>query len=155
MIDSEGYRHNVAIVIQRPDQRVFWARRVRDPGWQFPQGGIRPGETPEGAMYRELQEETGLGAACVEIVGRTPHWLRYRLPKRFQRHHQHPLCIGQKQIWFLLRFTGSDELFHLDRSTPAEFAEFRWVDYWYPLHHVVPFKRGVYRRALHYLAQLM
>ena len=60
MIDPDGYRPNVGIVLMRADGQVFWARRVRRDGWQFPQGGMRSDETPAEAMYRELQEETGL-----------------------------------------------------------------------------------------------
>ena len=86
MIDPDGYRPNVGIVLMRPDGRVFWARRVRRDGWQFPQGGMNTDETPVEAMYRELREETGLLPGHVEILGATPGWLRYRLPHRAVRH---------------------------------------------------------------------
>ena len=100
MIDSEGYRPNVGIIICNQQQQLFWARRVGQDAWQFPQGGINDEETPEEAMYRELEEEVGLKPHQVEIVGVTSDWLRYRLPKRFLRHHCKPLCIGQKQLWY-------------------------------------------------------
>ena len=60
VIDPDGYRPNVGIVLLKDDGRVFWARRVGRDGWQFPQGGMRSDETPIEAMYRELEEETGL-----------------------------------------------------------------------------------------------
>jgi len=75
VIDPDGYRPNVGIVLMRQDGQVFWARRVRRDGWQFPQGGMNTDETPVEAMYRELQEETGLLPEHVEVLGATPGWL--------------------------------------------------------------------------------
>ena len=152
MIDPDGYRPNVAIVLMRPDGRVFWARRVRRDGWQFPQGGMNSDETPLEAMYRELREETGLLPEHVELLGVTPGWLRYRLPPRAVRRNDRMVCIGQKQVWFLLRFTGEDSDLRFDCTDKPEFDLFRWVDFWYPLEHVVNFKRGVYANALQHLA---
>lgn len=154
MIDPDGYRPNVGIVLMRDDGSVFWARRVSRDGWQFPQGGMNSDETPVEAMYRELQEETGLAAAHVELLGATPGWLRYRLPRRCVRRGERPMCIGQKQVWFLLRLTGAESDLRLDSNEKPEFSEFRWVEFWYPLEHVVSFKREVYLRALHHLAPM-
>ena len=154
MIDPDGFRPNVGIVLMHEDGRVFWARRVRRDGWQFPQGGINSDETPLEAMYRELQEETGLVPEQVEVLGATPGWLRYRLPAHAVRRHERLVCIGQKQVWFLLRFRGREADFRLDLSEKPEFDDWRWVDYWYPQEHVVAFKRGVYTRALAHLAPL-
>jgi putative (di)nucleoside polyphosphate hydrolase len=152
VIDPDGYRPNVGIVLMHPDGRVFWARRVRRDGWQFPQGGMNTDETPLEAMYRELQEETGLLPDHVAVLGVTPGWLRYRLPQRAIRRQDRLVCIGQKQVWFLLQFTGRDEDLRLDATDKPEFDHWRWVDFWYPLEHVVIFKRGVYDRALRHLA---
>ena len=151
MIDPDGFRPNVGIVLVNDQAEVFWARRVGHDGWQFPQGGMRTDETPEEAMYRELREETGLATQHVELLGATPGWMRYRLPKRLQRRHQRPLCVGQKQVWFLLRLRGGEEKLRLDASDAPEFDDYRWVDFWYPAHNVVNFKRGVYRQALTHL----
>jgi len=148
MIDPDGYRPNVAIVLLNDQQRVFWAQRCNSDGWQFPQGGMRSDETPVEAMYRELKEETGLSANQVELLGATPGWLRYRLPRRYQRHYSKPLCIGQKQVWFLLQFLDDDSAFSLDQTDQPEFTSFQWVDFWYPVENVITFKRNVYRRAL-------
>jgi putative (di)nucleoside polyphosphate hydrolase len=152
VIDPDGYRPNVGIILLREDGRVFWARRVGHDGWQFPQGGMRSDETPIEAMYRELEEETGLHARHVEVLAATPGWLRYRLPNRFVRQHQRPLCIGQKQVWFLLRLLGSESSFCLDACDKPEFDHWRWVDFWYPAANVVNFKRRVYEQALRQLA---
>jgi len=154
MIDPDGYRPNVAIVLMNDERRVFWAQRSGNDGWQFPQGGMRTDETPLEAMYRELQEETGLGPEHVELIGSTPGWLKYRLPRRYQRHYSKPLCIGQKQVWFLLRFLGDDSAFSLDRCPEPEFRTFKWVDFWYPADNVITFKRAVYRKALALLEPL-
>ena len=133
--------------------QLLWARRVGGRNaWQFPQGGINEKETPEEALYRELEEEIGLIEASVEILGATRGWLRYRLPKRFVRKGQTPVCIGQKQKWFLLRMLAQDSAVRLDANDKPEFDHWRWVSYWYPLNQVIPFKREVYRRAMKELA---
>jgi putative (di)nucleoside polyphosphate hydrolase len=148
MIDSDGFRPNVAIVIMKDDGRVLWAKRASQDGWQFPQGGMRSDETPLEAMYRELWEETGLLEEHVEVLGSTPGWLRYRLPRRYLRHNSKPLCIGQKQVWYLLRLQTSESAVVLDATPTPEFSKFRWVDFWYPVENVIAFKRDVYRKAL-------
>jgi putative (di)nucleoside polyphosphate hydrolase len=154
VIDPDGYRPNVGIILMRPDGLVFWARRVRRDGWQFPQGGMNSDETPLEAMYRELREETGLLPAHVEVLGATPGWLRYRLPVRAVRHQDRLVCIGQKQVWFLLRMLGEEADLCLDLTDKPEFDLWRWVDFWYPVEHVVTFKRGVYASALRHLAPI-
>lgn len=155
MIDPSGFRHNVGIIVSNATGRVLWARRVGREVWQFPQGGIKRDETPEVAMYRELAEETGLQAHHVEIVGCTRDWLKYRLPRRMIRYDQQPICVGQKQIWYMLRLLGSDRDVRLDVSEAPEFDNWKWVDYWYPLQQVAPFKRSVYERALAEFAPLV
>jgi len=155
MIDPDGYRPNVGIVLLNRERQVFWAQRVNNDGWQFPQGGMRTDETPVEAMYRELQEETGLLPSHVELLGSTPGWLRYRLPRKYQRHFSKPLCIGQKQVWFLLKFLADDSAFSLTLTESPEFSNFRWVDFWYPAENVIRFKRRVYRRALSLLEPMV
>ena len=155
VIDSDGYRPNVGIILTRPDGRLLWARRIRQDAWQFPQGGIRSKETPQQAMYRELEEEIGLEPRHVDILGSTRGWLRYRLPERFIRRHQKPICVGQKQVWFMLRLVGEERYVRLDLSSRPEFDNWRWVNYWHPLSEVVAFKRTVYKKALKELAPLV
>jgi len=91
----------------------------------------------------------------VEIVGCTRHWLRYRLPKRLVRHDRRPVCIGQKQRWFMLRLLAEDCCVKLDQSDAPEFDAWRWVDYWEPLREIVFFKRKVYELALRELEPLL
>jgi putative (di)nucleoside polyphosphate hydrolase len=155
VIDSQGYRANVGIILCNREGRLLWARRLGQDSWQFPQGGIKRNETPEEALYRELREEVGLEPEHVEILGSTRGWLRYRLPKRFIRFHSKPVCIGQKQRWFMLRLVADDEAVRLDMSDKPEFEEWRWVDYWLPLHEIVFFKRRVYEKALREFEQML
>jgi putative (di)nucleoside polyphosphate hydrolase len=155
LIDTDGYRPNVGIIICNGERRLFWARRVGQNAWQFPQGGIQGDETPEQAMFRELQEEIGLRPEQVEVLGATQRWLRYRLPKRFIRRNSHPICIGQKQIWFLLRARCGEDSFCFDHTPKPEFDDWRWVRYWQPVREVVYFKRRVYSQALRELAPLL
>ena len=153
VIDAQGFRPNVGIVICNRDGDVLWGRRIngRD-SWQFPQGGVHSGETPEEAMFRELDEEVGLKPEHVRILARTKGWLRYRLPARYIRKHEQPVCIGQKQRWFLLRLEAPESAINLDAHGHPEFDGWKWVKYWYPINGVVDFKRAVYRSALTELA---
>ncbi len=153
LIDRDGFRANVGMVLMSEEGHLFLGRRAGGRGWQFPQGGMRSGERLEDSLYRELNEEIGLQPADVQIVGRTSHWLRYRLPPRYVRHHVHPLCRGQKQRWFLLRLRRPDTVFRFDVTAEPEFDRWRWVDYWQPIREVIYFKRGVYTRALHELGR--
>jgi putative (di)nucleoside polyphosphate hydrolase len=155
LIDGDGFRPNVGIILSNGDRRLFWGRRVGQNAWQFPQGGIKSDETPLEAMYRELEEEVGLLPGHVQVLGCTRGWLRYRLPKRFIRRHCGPICIGQKQVWYMLRVQCGEGDFCLDRCDKPEFDAWRWVRYWYPVQDVVYFKRRVYERALQELAPLL
>ena len=148
MIDDDGYRPNVGIVICNRQGQVMWARRFGQHSWQFPQGGINPGESAEQAMYRELFEEVGLSRKDVRILASTRNWLRYKLPKRLVRWDTKPVCIGQKQKWFLLQLVSGDAEINMQTSSTPEFDGWRWVSYWYPVRQVVSFKRDVYRRVM-------
>jgi putative (di)nucleoside polyphosphate hydrolase len=153
LVDADGFRPNVGIVLSNPQGQVLWARRVGGfDAWQFPQGGINSGESIEDALYRELFEEVGLEPHNVTILAQTRGWLRYHLPKRMRRHNSSPGFKGQKQKWFLLRMLAQDDQVQVDHSEKPEFDHWCWVSYWYPLGQVVDFKREVYRRALRELA---
>jgi len=155
VIDDEGFRANVGIILSNRDGKVFWGKRIGQTSWQFPQGGIDDGETPLQAMYRELHEETGLLEKHVKVIGETEDWLRYRLPnKMIRRCGNGKVCIGQKQRWFLLKLTCDDSSVDLHACDVPEFDGWRWVNYWLPVKEVVYFKRRVYERALIELAPL-
>ena len=173
MLDQEGYRPNVGIVLIQPNQlknmagemntsavtpvseaklstaKVFWARRVGGhDAWQFPQGGINDGESPEAAVMRELHEEIGVAEHAVKVLGQTSGWLKYDLPAHMRRNNSTPGFVGQKQKWFLLRFDCEESNINMQRGGSPEFDGWRWVSYWYPVRQVVSFKRDVYRRAM-------
>ncbi len=148
MIDDNGYRRNVGIILCNQQNKLFWARRVKQSGWQFPQGGIDEGETYEQAMYRELHEEIGLKPEHVEIICQTREWVYYDLPQRFIRSGNFPMCKGQKQIWFMLRLVGEEGNISFNATDTPEFDCWRWVEYWEPAFDVVYFKRNVYLSAL-------
>lgn len=155
MIDTDGYRLNVGIILANHAGQVLWAKRRGQEAWQFPQGGLKPHEKPPQAMFRELYEEVGLTAKQVKVLGYTHRWLRYKLPSHLIRYHQRPLCIGQKQIWYLLQLMVTDDKIRLNTNLSPEFDDWQWVDYWYPLNEVVVFKRQVYENALTELEPLL
>jgi len=155
VIDENGFRPNVGIILSNNDGKVFWGKRIGQRSWQFPQGGINEGETPLEAMYRELHEEVGLTAEHVEVMGYTEDWLKYRLPKHLIRRRSTPTCIGQKQLWFMLRLTTDDSCVNLRATEVPEFDGWRWVHHQRPVREVVYFKRTVYEKALQELAPLL
>ena len=148
MLDRDGFRPNVGIILLNQKSQVFWGKRIRTHSWQFPQGGIDRGENPEQAMLRELHEEVGLMPQHVQVLARTRDWLRYEVPDRFIRRDARGHYKGQKQIWFLLQLVGHDWDLNLRATDHPEFDAWRWNDYWVPLEAVVEFKRGVYEMAL-------
>lgn len=155
MIDEEGFRHGVGIILVNSRRQLFLAKRIGKDAWQFPQGGMMDDETPEQAMLRELKEEVGLQPEDVKVLSMSRRWLRYRLPKRLIRHHSKPLCIGQKQKWFLLRLVNNDAKIDLSMTEKPEFDSWAWVSYWYPLSQVVAFKRRVYNMAMREFAPMV
>ena len=153
MIDSNGFRPNVGIIICNKLGQLFWAKRIKQDAWQFPQGGIKEAETTEEALFRELSEEVGLCKDDVRILSQTSEWLKYRLPKPYIRQRKGRTCIGQKQKWFLLGLQTEEVRVDLENTLQPEFDDWCWVNYWYPVNQVVDFKRSVYRKALIELEQ--
>ena len=160
MLDKEGYRPNVGIILLNQRNEVFWGKRIGQHSWQFPQGGIQHGENPRDAMLRELYEEIGLLPAHVQMIGRTKDWIRYDVPDEFLRRNgptrgRKVAYRGQKQIWFLLRMVGRDSDVDLRAHDHPEFDAWRWDPYWIPLESVIDFKREVYKVALSELARYL
>ena len=155
MLDRDGFRPNVGIILLNQRSQVFWGKRIRTHSWQFPQGGIDRGENPEQAVFRVLHDEVGLHPQHVQVLARTRDWLRYEVPDRFIRRDARGHYKGQKQIWFLLQLVGHDWDLNLRATTHPEFDAWRWNDYWVPLDVVVEFKRGVYEMALTELSRFV
>ena len=151
MMDEQGFRSNVCIVIANSDGQVFWGKRRQQDAWQFPQGGIESRESLEVALFRELEEETGLLKHEVELVSTTKGWYRYRLPRHMLKHNKSDF-VGQKQKYCLLKLLDDQHQFVLDRDQRPEFDDWAWVPYWYPVGQVWAPKREAYRRALKELA---
>ncbi|MGH6815736.1 MAG: RNA pyrophosphohydrolase [Hyphomicrobiaceae bacterium] len=156
------YRPCVGIMVLNRDGHVWVGRRIDAPEdpegrgtwWQMPQGGIDEGEEPRAAVLRELYEETGL--RTVEIVAEMPGWQHYDLPAALVGHAWQGRYRGQKQKWFAVRFTGSDEEVRIDAPPghTTEFDRWRWVPLDELLDLVVPFKRDVYARVVAAFAPL-
>jgi putative (di)nucleoside polyphosphate hydrolase len=158
-LDKDGYRKNVGIIVCNGHNQVLWARRSQHDGWQFPQGGIEPRESPKDAAFRELYEEIGLQSQDVKLLGNTDNWLRYDVPystKPKARHYLRPRPFrGQKQRWFLFQLISKESRVRLDISNKPEFDHWQWVDYWRPLEQIVEFKKHVYKEALTQLEPLL
>ena len=154
MIDRDGFRHNVGIILCNCNGDVFWGKRIGQDSYQFPQGGVDYGESCLDAMYRELHEEIGLKPEHVKVLGSTQDWLRYRLPNHMIRRYSKPVCIGQKQRWYLVRMLCEESCLDFETTEKPEFDGWKWVNYWMPAKNVVYFKRDVYQRALEELRPL-
>ena len=148
MIDQDGYRANVGIMLSNEFGQLLWARRIGNDGWQFPQGGMQQNESPHQTLFRELKEEVGLEPHEVEIINSTQDWIRYDLPKSLQRVSSKPICIGQKQIWFLLKLITNEINIKLDCGEKPEFDSWRWIEPQIAVEQVIEFKRNVYRQAI-------
>jgi len=146
---SLPYRPCVGVVLINPQGRIFAGRRIDSgaPAWQMPQGGIDEGEKPRQAALRELWEETGVTEDLVEFVAKSPGWLTYDLPPDLLGKVWGGRFRGQKQRWFLYRFTGRDDQVNIATDHP-EFSEWRWIGADEMLGAIVPFKRAVYEQVV-------
>lgn len=151
------HRPNVGIVLFNTENRVWIGKRFASTGpfgWQFPQGGIDPGEAAEAAALRELHEETGITQDLVEKLGEIPGWLAYDFPPEVLGQRKKNRWKGQKQRWFAYRFIGTDTCFDLKAVPPQEFEAFKWVELSETPDLIIPWKRPVYEAVASGFAQL-
>lgn len=147
--EVSAYRPNVGVVLFHRDGRVWLGRRVNTRGprnWQFPQGGIDPGEDLETAAARELFEETGVRSA--EPLGQVDEWISYDFPPAVMRRGDARGFKGQRQMWVAMRFTGEDAEVNLNAHRPPEFDRWRWASLDETPELVAPFKRATYGRVI-------
>ncbi len=155
MIDADGYRQNVGIVIINSANNILLAKRCKQQMWQLPQGGINENEKTKEALFRELYEEVGLKNEDVKLIAKTPKWLKYDIPEQYLRKYQRPLCVGQKQVWYLLKLVADDNKIRFNTHPNQEFDACKWVDYWEPIKEVIDFKRNIYEDMLKILAPVV
>ena len=138
------YRQCVGIMLINEGGLVLVARRADMPAtsaWQMPQGGIDWQETPREAAMRELEEEIGTRKA--EVVAESRGWLTYDFPPEVAGRVWGGRFRGQRQKWFLMRFTGCDGDIYLASEHP-EFDAWRWVEPEQLPALIVAFKRQLY-----------
>lgn len=142
------YRRCVGVVLANPKGLVFAGQRIDNPGpaWQMPQGGIDPGEEPQDAALRELWEETGVTRDKVSLEGKTEDWVPYDLPHDLVPKLWKGRYRGQEQLWYLLRFHGSDADIRIDTDHP-EFSRWQWMAPNDLIQRIVPFKQHIYRHV--------
>ena len=140
MFFQNKYRPNVAVIVINKLGKVLWCQRIEHDGWQFPQGGIDKGETPEEAALREVKEEVGLDSSDIEIIYETKDWFKYEVPQeRRRKYFRSGNFLGQKQKWFLFKLIKQTEI-SFENDPDNEFDDFKWVSYWYPLNVIISFK---------------
>jgi|TARA_B110000438_G_scaffold300293_1_gene352366 putative (di)nucleoside polyphosphate hydrolase len=147
-MNDKSYRKNVGLIVLNLKNELLVCRRKDQKSWQFPQGGIDSGESPRVAAYRELFEEVGVKQKDVKIIQKSSHWYHYDLPQKYQnRSDSMKKFKGQTQKWFMFKANSELEI-NLLNEIQQEFIEYKWVSFWYPLSHIVAFKKDVYQDVL-------
>ena len=144
-----GYRPAVAVMLLNGENKVWVGQRLDNAldAWQMPQGGLDRGETPLEGAYRELEEETGIKRALAALIAQAPEELLYDLPPDLVGKVWKKPWKGQRQTWFLMRFTGTDADVNIETPDP-EFRAWKWADPAELPAMIVPFKKRLYEQVL-------
>lgn len=146
--ETRPYRLGVGIILVNSTGQIFVGQRIDtdQPAWQMPQGGIEEGEEPYAAAWRELYEETGTDKA--EIVAETPEWVTYDLPVELSHTVWGGCYRGQRQKWYVIRFTGCDTDIDITSNETPEFSAWQWMELDAVLAQIITFKRNLYARVI-------
>lgn len=146
-ISNLPFRQGVGMMIIDKDNRVFVGKRIdsKANGWQMPQGGIDLGETPSAAALREMEEEIGSNKG--DVIAESKKWYSYRVPTAAIPRLWDGQYCGQKQKWFLIRFTGEDSDINVNTEHP-EFDQWKWVDFDNLLNDIISFKYNLYKQVV-------
>lgn len=148
------FRQGVGMMIIDKKNRVFVGKRVdsKSNGWQMPQGGIDLGETPSAAALREMEEE--IGSCKGYVIAESKRWYSYRIPAFLVPRLWGGQYCGQRQKWFLIRFTGDDSDININTEHP-EFNQWKWVDFNELLSDIIPFKLKLYKQVVNEFKELL
>ena len=140
-------RIGVGVIVLNHQNKIFVGKRIDNPvdKWQMPQGGVDKNESFLNAMKRELKEETSI--KNIEIIKELDGWFQYELPKNLLGIIWKGRFRGQKQKWFVVRFTGKENEINLKTKHP-EFIEWKWIKMEELPKVIVDFKKDVYMKLL-------
>ncbi|MCE2687920.1 MAG: RNA pyrophosphohydrolase [Rickettsiales bacterium] len=145
------YRNGVGIMLINQEKKIFIGKRIdsydNSEAWQMPQGGIDIGEEEEIAMFRELQEETGVNKKSVKIISRTPNYYYYNLPPQLQKKLWNGKYLGQKQRWYILQLEDKDSAINIKTEHP-EFIDWKWSNKEEVIELIIDFKKDLYRDVM-------
>jgi putative (di)nucleoside polyphosphate hydrolase len=143
------YRFGVGVMIINENKDIFVGKRIdnKSDAWQMPQGGIDSGEDEDEAMFRELEEETGIIKSNVDLVTKSSGYFYYNLPYKLQKKFWGGKYLGQRQRWYLVEFKGQDNQVNIDTREP-EFSNWKWISPQEIIHSIVSFKRPLYEEVM-------
>ena len=143
------YRSGVGVMLINGDKEIFVGKRIdnHSDAWQMPQGGIDAGEEEDLAMFRELEEETGISKGEISVVGKSSRYFYYNLPYKLQKKFWGGKYLGQKQRWYLAQFTGDEKQIDVQTEDP-EFSAWKWIKRDRIINSIVAFKRPMYEDVI-------